>query len=82
MKNNKIIDNSKYAGQAKPKYTIFVSDKTHHASKSDVNWSSAPGWVFDFYGGHSSMDYPPLSSPFYYFLNLEIPQNHKEALCN
>ncbi|NPD47056.1 hypothetical protein [Lentimicrobium sp. S6] len=61
--------------QAKPKYTIFVGDKTHHASHSDVNRSSAPGWVFDFYGKHSSMDFPPLSFPFYYFLKeLLVPQ--------
>lgn len=30
--------------------TIFVSNKTHHAS----HLNSAPGWVFDFYGGHVS----------------------------
>lgn len=29
---------------------IFVSNKTHHAS----HLNSAPGWVFDFYGGHVS----------------------------
>jgi hypothetical protein len=27
---------------------IFASNKTHHAS----HLNSAPGWVFDFYGGH------------------------------
>jgi hypothetical protein len=26
---------------------IFASNKTHHAS----HMNSAPGWVFDFYGG-------------------------------
>lgn len=30
--------------------TIFASNKTHHAS----HLNSAPGWVFDFYGGHVS----------------------------
>jgi hypothetical protein len=30
--------------------TIFVTNKTHHAS----HLNSAPGWVFDFYGGHLS----------------------------
>jgi len=30
--------------------TIFVGNKTHHASHKN----SAPGWVFDFYGGHIS----------------------------
>lgn len=28
--------------------TIFAGNKTHHAS----HLNSAPGWVFDFYGGH------------------------------
>jgi len=27
---------------------IFASNKTHHAS----HLNSAPGWVFDLYGGH------------------------------
>jgi hypothetical protein len=27
---------------------IFAFNKTHHASLKN----SAPGWVFDFYGGH------------------------------
>lgn len=30
--------------------TIFVTNKTHHAS----HLNSAPGWVFDFYGGYLS----------------------------
>lgn len=30
--------------------TIFALNKTHHAS----HLNSAPGWVFDFYGGHVS----------------------------
>lgn len=31
---------------------IFATNKTHPASHPDFYRGSAPGWVFDFYGGH------------------------------